>query len=93
MEYQLTTIKDIFDNVPADKIELCMKELAVGIIQAKSMNNLFCKVAGALQGEQPDRAVEWPETCTWIDDDKGEIDLSFVGEDGESIELKTKVDV
>ena len=93
MEYKITTIRDIFNKVPTDKVEQCMKELATGIIQAQSMNELFCDVAGALQGERPDYAVEWPETSIWIDDDKGEIDLSFVGDDGTSIELKTKVDV
>jgi hypothetical protein len=91
MEYELTTIKDVFDNVPVDKIELCLKELAAGIIQAKSMNNIMCEVAAGVLGEKPDAAIEWPETCTWIDDEKGEIDLSFVDEDGAGIELKTTI--
>ena len=93
MDYQLTTIKDIFDNVPSDKVELCLKELAVGIVQAQQMNELICETAGILHGEKPENAVEWPETCTWTDDDKGEIDLSFVSEEGEGIGMKTKLSV
>lgn len=93
MEYQLTTIKDIFDNVPTDKVELCLKELAVGIIQAKAMNDIICETAEIIEGNKPDAAVKWPETCTWTDDDKGEIDLSFFDEDGDGIGMKTKLGV
>jgi hypothetical protein len=90
VEYQLTTIKDVFDKVPTDKIELCLKELAAGIVHAKGVNDLMCTAVEVLDGKKIEKAIEWPETCTWIDDDQGEIDLSFVSEDGSGFELKTK---
>lgn len=33
--YRLTTLKDVFDQVPADRIEACMAELARGFVYAK----------------------------------------------------------
>jgi hypothetical protein len=34
-EYELVTIKDIFDKVPTDRIEDCMKELTQVLMQSK----------------------------------------------------------
>lgn len=93
MEYEFTTIKDIFENVPTDKVEQCLKELGIAMTQAKTMNDMLCETVGALVGEKPDGAVEWPDTCTWVDDDKGEIDLNFGLPDDDNIQIKTKVSV
>lgn len=79
MQYELTTIKDIFDNVPASKIETCLKEMAAGMVQAKHMNEILKTTAEELTGHEIEKAIEWPEICTWIDDDKGEIHLTFSG--------------
>lgn len=38
MKYQITTLKDIFDKVPADRIKTCMDELAIAMQQAKAMS-------------------------------------------------------
>ncbi len=93
MEYQFTTIKDIFDNVPSEKIEQCLEELGVAMVQAKSMNDLLCETVDVMANVKPDGAVEWPETCTWIDDGNGEIDLNFALPGDDNIQLKTKLSV
>jgi hypothetical protein len=93
MEYEFTTIKDIFETVPADKIDQCLKELAIAMTQAKSMNEILCEAAEAITGQKPDGAIEWPKTSTWIDNDKGEIDLNFALPGDDNIQMKTKVSV
>lgn len=85
MEYQLTTLKDVFDKVPADRIKVCLHELAVAMRQAKAMAELLGATTSALAGQEVGCAVQWPETSTWIDDGKGTLDLKFHGEDGECL--------
>lgn len=70
--YQLVTLKDVFDKVPAGSIRACMDELAKGMTYAKSLGDL----AGT--------AMTWPESIDWIDDDKGEINV-HVTADGEPV--------
>lgn len=85
MEYQLTTLKDVFDKVPTDKIKVCLSELAIAMRQAKAMAELLGATTSALAGQEAVCAVQWPETSTWIDDGEGTLDLKFLGEDGEGL--------
>ena len=70
--YELTTIKDIFDKVPADRIELCCQELGSLMAQYKSLAEAMPE-AGLLP--------EFP--LKWIDDDKGEVSVSLHVRDAE----------
>lgn len=91
-KYELRTIKDIFDKVPADRIEDCLAELTVIMVQAKHLEAAMCEAAGAVTGNKPDKAFEWPETSTWIDDGKGELTARVVTKDNEEIlKVKTKI--
>ena len=54
--YQLTTLKDVFDKVPPDRIEACLAEVARGMVYAKHL--------GELAGEP----LAWQEPCEWTDD-------------------------
>lgn len=65
VSYQLVTLKDVFDKVPAGSIRACLDELAKGMTYAKGLSDL----AGA--------PLQWPESIDWIDDGKGEIDISI----------------
>lgn len=76
-EYKLTTIKDIFDKIPMDKIELCLDELKIALLQARVI-----KAAADTIGER----FEYPGEITWVDDEKGEITSNFV-----NIETQDKV--
>lgn len=73
----LSTIKDIYDTVPTDRLQECLHELGVVMIQARGMDKAFCVAAEAVnRGERPEEAFEWPETITWVDGKK-EIDVSY----------------
>lgn len=84
-KYEITTVKDIFDNVPVEKIDMCLRELAELMKRAKRMNNVLCITVGLVIGKEPLQAIEWPETITWVDDDKGEIITRYIAPDGENI--------
>lgn len=53
-KYVLTTIKDIFDQIPADRIEACLSELAVAMRQAKETAALIGATAAALAEQKID---------------------------------------
>lgn len=67
--YELTTISDIWQKVPLDKIELCCAELAQALIAMKlgldAMN-------AAAPGSASIR-----KTWTWVDDDKSEVRMGL----------------
>jgi len=74
MKYELTTLKDIFDKLPANRIKPCLHELAVAMEQAKAMRELLNAAGNAISCDSVDIDFSWPETMTWIDDGKGTID-------------------
>ena len=82
MKYELTTLKDVFDKVPADRIKTCLHELASAMEHTKAMTKLFCQSAEEITGVTDCVVVQWPETSTWIDDDKGMLTLRFSTDDG-----------
>jgi len=72
-KYELTTLKDIFNNVPIDRVEDCMKELAALLIQAKTIDMSMRAVAHLTAGDAADVRTEWPEPVIWVDDGEGNI--------------------
>jgi hypothetical protein len=88
-QYELVTIKDIFDKVPADRIELCMKEIAAGMAQAKGVFEVLSSLAKDMGAEEAGTELKWPEKVTWIDDDKGEITMNCVVNDEPVLTVKT----
>jgi hypothetical protein len=73
VRYQLTTLRDVFEKVPVDKIELCMSEIARSMVLAKNLHGL----AQSLSPTEKVVAV-WPETSEWIDDGKGVVGVDVV---------------
>lgn len=80
-EYELTTIQDIFDKVPAERIQDCCSELGQVLAQTSIMRDLAVACGAEIVG------IEWP--MVWKDDNKGEIDTALQAEDetGERTEL------
>lgn len=72
MEYQISTIKDIFDKVPSDKVDTCLNELKILIHQAHIVKIVHDE-AGAV--------FEFPNTTTWIDDGKGDVTTDLIDRD------------
>jgi len=73
MTYQLTTLADVFNKVPADKIELCMAEIGLAMALAKA-TSIDLEVQ-----------MVWPEVTEWIDDGKGEVGFDLVDANGQNI--------
>lgn len=75
MTYELKTIKDIFEKIPEDRIEDCMAELTVLILQAKRVHNLFLGMVKNITDK--DTILKFPEFVEWIDDKKGDITIGI----------------
>ena len=88
--YELTTIKDIFRKVPADRIRDCCNELGVMLSQAKSLEELMTATASAL-GSDAIAVGEIPDVITWLDDGLGDIELRVRAEGEGIVTIKTKV--
>jgi hypothetical protein len=61
--YTLSTLADVYNTVPIDKILLCMKEIADGMLHAKRIEELM--IASGDVSE-----LQWPRQCQWLDDGK-----------------------
>jgi len=72
-EYQLTTIKDIFDKIPPDRIDVLMAELTTIIKRAQAVTNLMKVVSKDVTGKEI--GIVFPDTITWNDDGKGSIKI------------------
>lgn len=86
-EYELVTIKDIFDKVPAERISDCCKELGQMLTQARYQLQMVEAAVAVVLGEEINmaEAFKFPDSVTWTDDGKGEIKTSMV--DGEGAQL------
>ena len=72
--YEISTLRDVFDKVPANRILDCLTELAAGMERAKHMHELSVETTGGAIG------IAWPETVTWVDDGAGHIELHYHGD-------------
>lgn len=72
--YELTTLQDVFDKIPADKIEFCLQEIGEGLARSKMIVEGM-KVMLGNEWRDEMMNMQWP--MTWIDDDgsHGEIQL------------------
>ncbi len=72
--YELTTLQDVYDKIPADRIEFCLQEIGEALARSK----MIVEGMKALMGDawrDEIMSMRWP--MTWIDDDggNGEIEL------------------
>lgn len=74
MNYELTTIKDIFDKVPADRVSTCMAEITTLILGAKEKQAAVSEAAQMLGGSI---RTYFPESVNWMDDGKGEVTINM----------------
>jgi hypothetical protein len=77
IEYRLRTIKDIFDTVPADRLEDCMKELTTLMVTSKHTAELMRMVVSDVSGEEVPNLYAFPEEIVWRDDGEGILQANF----------------
>ena len=65
MKYKLSTLRDVFNQIPEDKIDVCLRELAVMMLHSK-----FIERSSGI-------TIIWPDSIEWIDDDKGDIKINI----------------
>ena len=79
--YNPTTLKDVFEKVPADRIRDCMNELGVMLSQAAYTRDLFLLVAED-QGLSPESVTpQLPDSFDWVDDGLGDVSMEVRGGD------------
>ena len=81
-KYPIRTLADIFNTVPADKIKICMAEIAEGMALASASCNLARRLQPELVGKSNAEIMPWPEMTKWVDDGKGECGFDCVNEAG-----------
>lgn len=79
--YELTTIQDIFEKVPTERIQDCCREIGQALAQTKALGELHAALGAQLQG------IQLP--LTWVDDHKGEISTNVRARDEGGNEVAT----
>ena len=90
--YRFSTIQQLVDEVPADRICDCMTELGKILQTTKGMAELTYMVAENLAKQDgktippmPKQIIVLPEYMEWIDDGKGELEAHMKTMDGGNI--------
>lgn len=83
-QYRIETLMDVFENVPKDRIKLCMEELADGLINARDFQEFQDSLTDAPTGH-----CVFPGYFTWIDDNLGERTTNFNLNGKKVAEIKT----
>lgn len=76
--YTFSTFQEAMDIIPADKLELAFTEVGRGFAQAKHVLEAGLAVFKAAGLPEPeDQGITVPDTITWIDDNKGVVDIGI----------------
>lgn len=79
-KYKLTTLRDVYEKVPAEKLALCMREIAEGMEHAKALEALM-SAAGESLDHSSSVSTIWPDECVWIDDGKEDKTIKVFGQE------------
>lgn len=82
--YKLSTLRDVFEKVPPEKMRLCLREMADAMEQAHALRDLILGSAEEL-GEND--GVFWPDECEWIDDGKEDKTIAIVSGSTDKVEF------
>lgn len=91
MTYSLVTIADIFNKIPADRIQCCMDELGKIMTVAKSTQKLIQSVAEDKYGKKLPDLYKWPDAIEWMDDGKEDLEARFLDQD-QKILMSVKIE-
>ena len=87
-EYRLVTIADIYTQLSAEQIPMCLAEMATGLVELKAMDASVMTVLKELQKsgmgdiKLPSQALGLKDGFIWIDDGKTDhtITIDVLGE-------------
>lgn len=82
MQYVISTLRDVFDKVPAHRIVDCLTELAVGMERAKYAHEQLRGLTGGLNG------FAWPDSVTWVDDGADSLEIRYQDADGADLAVE-----
>lgn len=83
--YELTTINDVLNKVPADRIKDCLAELAAALTTVAHMRDAMQASADALGLGDISGAIKLPESHTWMDDGLGNVSVHCINSAGEEL--------
>lgn len=89
--YKLKTLRDVYEQIPADKLHLCLREIADGMLHVKALAELFDAAASTTE-PGASAHTSWGEECEWIDDGKEDqtINVTCTGSDDVAFVYSTK---
>lgn len=90
ISYELTTIRDIFEKVPTDRIQDCCRELGTMLAQSKALSDLLEAAGESLDHPAELVRLKMPDTVIWTDDGKGELTTTVHCAGEEVLRLETK---
>lgn len=80
--FSISSLRDIYNLPTIQQMETCIDEIKICMMQARATNDLFVALAN-LEGENVNKAFEWPETLPWHDDGKGDVGTRYATPDGD----------
>ncbi len=83
--YELTTINDVLNKVPADRIKDCLTELAEALITVALMRDAMQASADALGLGDISGHIKLPDSHTWLDDGLGNVSVHCINSAGEEL--------
>lgn len=97
--YRLRTLHDVYEQLTAEQIMVCLSELAILFSSSKTFGALIDAAAGSVIGTtQSVFTTQLPEFFEWHDDGKGSVETNVSFEDGEtdasflSLQIKTNTE-
>lgn len=77
--YEIRTLKDIYDNVPTDRIDVCFQEIHSAIRSAMLTRDLIkdLMIADGCDVADINSLMVYPKVTEWVDDDKGEVGFTL----------------
>jgi hypothetical protein len=80
--YRIHTIKDIFDQVPVDRVGVLISELGVAL-----SNSMHVRHMVSCEGVK----VEWPDYIDWVDDGAGNVVVKLSHGDTQLLSIESRV--
>ena len=77
--YEIRTLKDIYDNVPTNRVDICFEEIHSAIRSAMLIRDLIRDVMEA-EGEACEdinQIMVYPEVTRWVDDELGDVGFTL----------------